>query len=114
MDGQVQIQVYLHQDVTQEQIDLLKTDIGSMAEVSKVEFLSKADGMKQMEKSLGEDSEDFLSGYTDETNPLPDSFIVEVHKPDTIPMVAKKIESINETNSAKPIWQVKYGGGPVE
>ncbi|MGZ9586234.1 permease-like cell division protein FtsX [Paenibacillus marinisediminis] len=114
MDSQVQIQVYLHQEVTQEQIDLLKTDIGSMAEVSKVEFLSKADGMKQMEKSLGEDGEDFLSGYTDDTNPLPDSLIVEVHKPETIPMVAKKIESINETNSAKPIWQVKYGGGPVE
>lgn len=114
MDSKVQIQVYLQLNTTAEQIELLKTDIGNMSEVSKLEFVSKAEGMKIMEESLGEDGADFLAGYTEETNPLPDSFIVEVKDPETIPMVAKKIQAINETNSAQPILRVKYGEGTVE
>lgn len=114
MDSKVQIQVYLQLNTTEEQIELLRTDIGNMSEVSKLEFVSKAEGMKIMEKNLGEDGKDFLAGYTEETNPLPDSFVVEVKDPETIPMVAKKIQAINETNSAQPILRVKYGEGTVE
>ena len=114
MDSQVQIMVYLQLNTTQEQIDLLKTDIGNMSEVSKVQFISKAEGLQIMEESLGEDGEDFLGGYTDETNPLPDSFVVDVYEPSTIPMVAGKIQALNETNSDQPILRVKYGEGTVE
>lgn len=114
MDSKVQIQVYLKTEVTPDQIKLLQTDIGNMSEVSKVTFVSKSDGMKIMKDNLGEDGEDFLGGYTEETNPLPDSFIVDVVNPDTIPMVAKKIQAINETNSSQPIDRVKYGEGTVE
>lgn len=114
MDSKVQIQVYLQLNTTEEQIELLETDIGNMSEVSKLEFVSKAEGMKIMEQNLGEDGKDFLAGYTEETNPLPDSFIVSVKDPDTIPMVAKKIQAINETNSSQPILRVKYGEGTVE
>lgn len=114
LDSKVQIRVYLQLDVTQDEIELLRTDIGNMAEVSKVDYVTKQEGMDLLEKSLGEDGKDILSGYNDETNPLPDSFTVEVKDPQTVGMVAKKIETLNETNAAKPIWKVKYGQGSVE
>ncbi|WP_195573553.1 permease-like cell division protein FtsX [Paenibacillus sp. 1001270B_150601_E10] len=114
LDSKVQIRVYLQLDVTQDEIELLRTDIGNMAEVSKVDYVTKQEGMDLLEKSLGEDGKDILSGYNDETNPLPDSFTVEVKDPQTVGMVAKKIEALNETNAAKPVWKVKYGQGSVE
>lgn len=114
LDSKVQIRVYLQLEVTQDEVALLRTDIGNMAEVSKVEYVTKQQGMDLLEESLGEDGKDILSGYTDETNPLPDSFTVEVNDPQTVGMVAKKIQALNETNAAQPIWKVKYGQGSVE
>ncbi|WP_088548190.1 permease-like cell division protein FtsX [Paenibacillus aquistagni] len=114
LDSKVQIRVYLQLEVTQDEVALLRTDIGNMAEVSKVEYVTKQQGMDLLEESLGEDGKDILSGYTDETNPLPDSFTVEVKDPQTVGMVAKKIQALNETNAAQPIWKVKYGQGSVE
>ncbi|UHA75734.1 permease-like cell division protein FtsX [Paenibacillus sp. 481] len=113
IENQVQVRVFLN-NIDKKQIELLEVDIGNMSEVSKVTFVSKADGMKLLQESLGEDGKDLLSGYTDATNPLPDSFTVEVYEPKTIAIVAKKIAAVNETNSAKPILKVQYGKGTVE
>ncbi|MGG0814118.1 permease-like cell division protein FtsX [Paenibacillus alvei] len=114
IDNKVQIRVFLKLDVTKEQKELLATDIGNMSEVSKVISVSKEEGMKMLQENLGEDGKELLNGYTKETNPLPDSFTVEVYDPATIGMVAKKINAINETNSAKPLWKVNYGKGTVD
>lgn len=114
IDNKVQIRVFLKLDVTKEQKELLATDIGNMSEVSKVISVSKEEGMKMLQENLGEDGKELLNGYTKETNPLPDSFTVEVYDPATIGMVAKKISAINETNSAKPLWKVNYGKGTVD
>ncbi|MDK8181656.1 permease-like cell division protein FtsX [Paenibacillus sp. UMB4589-SE434] len=114
IDSQVQIRVFLQLNTTKEQMELLQTDIGNMSEVSKVTPISKAEGMKLLQQSLGEDGKELLKGYTEKTNPLPDSMTVDVYNPDTVPMVAKKIQALNDTNSEKPIWQVKYGKGTVE
>lgn len=114
IDNKVQIRVFLKLDITKEQKELVATDIGNMSEVSKVIPISKEEGMKILQKNLGEDGKELLNGYTKETNPLPDSFTVEVYDPATIGMVAKKINAINETNSAKPLWKVNYGKGTVD
>ncbi|WP_374016203.1 permease-like cell division protein FtsX [Paenibacillus thiaminolyticus] len=114
IDNQVQIRVFLQLDVTPEETKLLETDIGNMSEVSKVVFISKKEGMNLLEQQMGEDGKELLAGYNDETNPLPDSFTVDVYEPDHVPIVAKKITMLNETNSAKPIWKVQYGKGTVE
>lgn len=114
IDNKVQIRVYMKLDATQEQKELVATDIGNMSEVSKVIPISKEEGMKLLEKNLGEDGKELLNGYTKDTNPLPDSFTVEVYDPATIGIVAKKISAINDTNSAKPLWKVNYGKGTVD
>ncbi|MBG9735046.1 permease-like cell division protein FtsX [Paenibacillus alvei] len=114
IDNKVQIRVFLKLDVTKEQKELLATDIGNMSEVSKVISVSKEEGMKMLQENLGEDGKELLNGYTKETNPLPDSFTIEVYDPATISMVAKKINAINDTNSAKPLWKVNYGKGTVD
>lgn len=114
IDNKVQIRVFLKRDVTKEQKDRLATDITAMPEVSKVITVSKEEGMKMLQDTSSEEGKQLLKGYTKETNPLPDSFSVEVHDPATIATVAKKISDINETNDAKPLWNVNYGEGMVD
>lgn len=114
VESQVQIQVYLEPNTTKEQREQLHTEIGNMSEVSKVEVVTKEEGMKIFRENLGEDGKELLSGYTEDTNPLPDTLVVDVLEPTKIPAVAKKIEELKKTTTEKVISKVKYGEGTVE
>lgn len=113
-ESQVEVRVYLQVGTEQAKIDELKNAIGNIPEVSKVEFVSKEQGLELMRKNLGADGQELLDGYDKENNPLPDSFTVEVFDPQQIGLAAKKIEAIGSSDVAKPIASVKYGQGTVE
>lgn len=113
-DSQVQIKAFLKSNVTQKVRDQLATDIGSMQEVSHVTLIPKAEGLKDFKKKLGAEGKDLLEGYDEKTNPIPDTFKIEVIEPTTIPYVASKITALNDKYSDKPIYKVNYGQGTTE
>jgi len=113
-DSQVQINVHLALNTDQKLRETLQTEIGNMPEVSKIEFVSKDQGLKEFRESLGEDAADLLDGFDKDNNPLPDTLRVEVVEPTTVPFVAEKIQALNETHNEKPIYKVKYGKGSIE
>ncbi|WP_379135552.1 permease-like cell division protein FtsX [Paenibacillus sp. sgz500958] len=113
-DSQVQINVHLTLNTDQKQREALQNEIGSMPEVSKIEFVSKEQGLQEFRESLGEDAGDLLDGFDVDNNPLPDTLRVEVIQPTTVPFVADKILALNETHPEKPIYKVKYGKGSIE
>lgn len=113
-DNQVQVSVFLNPKVDQTTREKLQTEIGEMTEVSKVTFVSKSQGLKEFRKKLGEDGKDLLEGYTEETNPIPDTLKVEVVEPSTVPFVAGKISELNKKHEHQPIYKVNYGKGTVE
>ncbi|AIQ65835.1 cell division protein FtsX [Paenibacillus stellifer] len=113
-DSQVQITVHLTLETTQALRDTLQNEIGSMPEVSKIEFISKEQGLEDLRKDLGPDADSILEGFDKDNNPLNDAFRVEVVEPTTVPFVAKKIEALNDTHPEKPIYKVKYGQGAIE
>ncbi|SFB48196.1 cell division transport system permease protein [Cohnella sp. OV330] len=112
-DSQVQVNVYLESDIGQSKIDELKTRIGNIAEVKQVTFVSKEAGLEKLREDLDEDVKGALDGYKD-SNPLPDSFEVELFDAQQVSYVAKQILAFNETDADKPIISVKYGQGYVE
>jgi len=114
IESQVEIRVFLALETDQAKIDELSKAIGGLPEVSKIEFVSKADGLDLMREYFGEAGAGLFDGYTDENNPLPDSFTVEVVNPEEIGFVAKKITAIGDADPAKPLMSVKYGQGTVE
>lgn len=114
IENQVQIRVYLQTTVDQAKVDELSNKIKSIAEVSKVTFVSKEEGLELLRKNLGEDGDVLLDGYDKESNPLPDSFTVEVFDPQTIKEAADRITAINKADDMVPITSVKYGQGTVE
>ncbi|MDG0794620.1 permease-like cell division protein FtsX [Cohnella ginsengisoli] len=112
-DSQVQVNVYLESEIGQSKIDELKTRIGNIAEVKQVTFVSKEEGLEKLREDLDEDVKGALDGYKD-SNPLPDSFEVELFDAQQVSYVAKQILAFNETDADKPIISVKYGQGYVE
>lgn len=113
-DSQVQISVYLSSDVDTATQQKLQGTIAEMAEVSRVTFVPKSQGLKDFKEKLGEEAKDLLEGYTEETNPIPDTLRVEVVEPTTAPFVANKIQALNDEYTTAPIYKVKYGQGTME
>lgn len=113
-DSQVQISVYLGNNVEEGLRDQLESNIGAMDEVSRVTLIPKAEGLKDFREKLGEEGKDLLEGYDETTNPIPDTFKVEVVEPTTVPYVASKITALNEKYPDNPIYKVNYGKGTTE
>ncbi|MBO2944809.1 permease-like cell division protein FtsX [Paenibacillus sp. F411] len=114
-DSNVQVSAYLNLNVSQEQRERLQKEIQIMPEVKELRFVSKEEGMQELVEGFGEEGMDLLEGFTDgDNNPLPDSFVIDVVEPTTVPLVADKILALNETYAEKPIMRVKYGEGMVE
>lgn len=113
-DSQVQISVYLGNNVEEGLRDQLRSNIGAMDEVSRVTLIPKAEGLKDFREKLGEEGKDLLEGYDENTNPIPDTFKVEVIEPTTVPYVSSKITALNEKYPDNPIYKVNYGKGTTE
>ncbi|MBP2001749.1 cell division transport system permease protein [Paenibacillus shirakamiensis] len=113
-DNQVQISAFLNSKVPQAEVDKIRNEIAMMPEVSKVDFVSRNQGLKDFKSKLGDNGKDLLDGYTEETNPIPDTLKVEVIEPTTVAFVASKIEALNKKYTDAPIFKVNYGQGTIE
>ena len=101
------IVVFLNRKVTDEQIDKVKEELDGLDNVKSIEFNSK----NSIKENMQEESEVFnsiLAEYTDETNPLQDTYLVKVDDINEIGKTADKIKGM------KYVDIVKYGEGSVE
>lgn len=110
IENQVTIRVYLEQGTSAETRNSLQKDIQSIADVEKVTFVSKDEGLNMLKEQLG----DSLDGLEGENNPLNDSFTVEMKDPRTVENAANQISSMNEGKTPKPIVKVDYGKDTVD
>lgn len=97
IEDQVEIRVSMELGADQSQLDAVENKITAMPEVSKVEFVSKEEGLKQLEKDLGDSS--LLQGI--EENPLADNFQVETFDPKQAKAVAGEIAKIDGVDKTK-------------
>ncbi|BBI36110.1 permease-like cell division protein FtsX [Cohnella abietis] len=114
LDNQVQINVYLQLETTQQKAEEIERTIKRIPEVKAVTFVPKAEGLKRFRESMGEDGKAALEGYENENNPLPDSFEIEAFDPQKIAFIAKQVEAINLTDPDKSITKVKYGKDTIQ
>ncbi|WP_025720439.1 permease-like cell division protein FtsX [Paenibacillus sp. 1-18] len=113
-DSKVEVNVFLELNVDQSMRETLQKEIAAMPEISKTSFVTKAQGLEELRKDLGDSGKDLLEGFDKDSNPLPDKIVVEVIEPTTVPFVAEKIEKLNTLHPEKPILKVRYGKGTVE
>ena len=109
IEKDLNIVIFLERGVSEKDIESVRDEIKKIENVKSDEIvLNTKDEVKE---SMQEESEIFksvLSNYTEETNPLQDTFLVKVDNIDFIGTTADQIKNIEYVDI------VKYGEGSVE
>jgi len=100
LESQLEIVVYLEDNIPQAEINNLKSNITSIDGIKEVKFVSKEEAYQYLLKNLGE-QKDILSAI--EKNPLPASFEIQVKDPKVIEQIANRIAEF------KKVEEVEYG-----
>ncbi len=87
LESQVQITVYVKDEVSADKLTELKGQLTKITGVTKVGFTSKEQAMKDFRKRLGEQKE--LLDSLGDVNPLPNSFAVHVDKPENLSLAIR-------------------------
>ena len=107
VEKDVTIVAFLDNDLTDEKIDEVKDQISVINNVDKYEFISKMDITKDMMES-SDVFDSIMKNWSEEENPIQNTFQVKVENIDDIDKVAKEIKGIDG------VTLVKYGEGMVE
>lgn len=91
VEEQIQVRVYLNKDFTEAQKTSIEKKIKEQVGIKEVKFETRKEAFENAEKSLGKEF-NYLQGFDPvNKNPFPDSFIVNLDKPEYI---QKFIDSI--------------------
>ena len=106
LESQVQISVYLADDLKKVDRDDLAFDIKNMQGIESIKFVSRDEAKERLAQRLGDQK--YLLDALGEQNPLPDAFELTVKQPDMVETAAKAIEKMPGVEAAK------YGQDVVE
>lgn len=107
MEKDLTIVIFLDSDATEEESQEVKSELEKMSNVESLTYQSKTAIKEEMRKE-SEVFNEVMSTWSDEDNPLKDTFQVKVKDVEKIKATAKKIEKLNKVST------VRYGEGMVD
>ena len=107
MEKDLTIVVFLDSNVDEEEVKTLMEELKDMNNVESITYQSKASIKEEMRKE-SEIFNEVMSTWSEEDNPLKDTFQIKVKDVEKIGTTAKSIKNIDEVSS------VKYGEGMVD
>ena len=105
MESQLEIVVYLKDNISEKELNVLRTKINNFKNVNEINYISKEEAFTQFISDIG-GQKDILT--TVKNNPLPDSYIIKLSDSKDIPKIADSIAKLS------PVEEVVYGKGIVE
>ena len=106
LESQIEIKVYLADNLSPKLIDTMKNEMSTLSGIKSIEYKSKSQALKELEKKWGENAY-LLSGLEDD-NPLPDTFVVKLNNSSLAQSVALSLSSISNVD------KVQYGKAELE
>ena len=107
MEKDLTIVVFLDSNVDEEEVKTLMEELKDMNNVESITYQSKASIKEEMRKE-SEIFDEVMSTWSEEDNPLKDTFQIKVKDVEKISDTAERIKNIDEVSS------VKYGEGMVD
>ncbi|MBC8015094.1 MAG: ABC transporter permease [Sporomusaceae bacterium] len=99
LESQVQVSVYLQEDLSELEIREIGTRITKIPGVNQVLYIGKEEAMTRFKERLG-DQQSILQAL-DGNNPLPNAFEVKMDKPERVKPVAQTIAQFKGVENAK-------------
>lgn len=106
LESQVQISVYLEDNLKKADIESLEKDINNMQGIETVKFVSRDEAKERLAERLGDQK--YLLDALGDKNPLPNAFEITVARPDMVETAATALDKMAGVESAK------YGQDVVE
>lgn len=106
MESELEINAYIKNEVTREEALNLRRKFEAIGGVAQVTFVSKEEGLKNLQERIAEDTDilEALGG----NNPLPDMYRLKAKYAEDVPRIADEVQQIPEVEN------VRYGQGVVE
>ncbi|KMT21107.1 permease-like cell division protein FtsX [Clostridium cylindrosporum] len=99
---QIEIKVYLNKGIKEEAAKAIEPIIKNIPHIKEIGYETKEQALEKMKSQLG-DQADLASGM-EKNNPLPESYVVRVDRPENVKSVSSKlskIEGVNKVNDGK-------------
>ena len=107
VEEDVTIVAFLSNDMTSERVNEINTEINKLGNIASVSFESKVEIAEEM-KSSSDVFNNLMQDWTEEENPLQNTYLIKVTDIEKIGETANKIREI------EGVTVVKYGEGMVE
>ena len=98
LESQVQISIYLKDNLTTPQVMELGKKLKALPELKDIEFVTKDEAMKRFKERLGEQQQ--LVESLDGHNPLPTSYVLTFNTPEQVKSTAELVSKYPEVESA--------------
>lgn len=98
LESQVQISVYLKDNLSQEEIDTTKAKLSKLDGILNITYTSRDEAMENFKERLGDQK--FLLEALDDTNPLPNAFSLTVNSPEQVKNIAQVASELDTVESA--------------
>lgn len=93
VESQVEIKVYLEDTITTTQQETILNRIHGVEGVKEVTYESKEEAFEKFRERLGENNA-ILTGFSEERNPLPNSFVISLEEPEATMRVEDAIRNL--------------------
>ena len=100
MEDSIGISVFLKGELTGEEIEKMKTEIGKIDHVENVQYISPADALDELKNDWGADKDIFV-GLDDENNPLSHSFQISLDKIENQNGVLTALENVDGIDNVR-------------
>lgn len=107
VEKDVTIVTFLDADITEEDIKIVEQEIKRLDNIESITFQSKGEITEEMKES-SDTFKAIMEQWTDDENPLQDTYLVKVEDINKIASTAKQIKAIDGVDV------IKYGEGMVE
>ncbi|RII35219.1 ABC transporter permease [Clostridium chromiireducens] len=94
VESQLQIQVFLKDGISITDQENINQKLSSIPGISDVEYEDKSEALDKFNKEVSENDNSLLSNYDSSNNPLPNSYIVKLEKPEVSEQVISSIENM--------------------
>lgn len=94
VESQLQIQVFLKDGISITDQENINQKLSSIPGVGDVEYEDKSEALDKFNKEVSENDNSLLSNYDSSNNPLPNSYIVKLEKPEVSEQVISSIENM--------------------
>lgn len=99
VESKVEIKVFLMDDITLTDERNIEVKLKDSSGVREVIYESKSEALKKFTEQLSEKDRSLLSGYDNQNNPLPSSFIVRMDNPEMAQSIADSVQGMKGVES---------------